>query len=223
MSELLIDPLLRLQDQTGDRRIDEIFIRLARFLRDVGSSYYTNEVLDDHFLQPKVCDRQNDENRRRLVPLYGAGLDANGHRLREAQDADARHCADATALTAAALRALRRSGGFDQHPVGPFASEGASFVQMHQEFAACAQRTFIEMTRQNRDPGRFVLDDVAAALADPLKYVRDHKLGWPSHNVSPQRMLSWWFNTSLEQFSLLREAGVKIDRLNPGKLGPPCQ
>jgi hypothetical protein len=223
MSELLVDPLLRLEEQTGDRRVGDIFIRLTRFLRDVGSSYYTDEVKDDRFLKPSVCDQPGDENRRRLVPLYGAGLDASGRRRREAEDSDVRHCADATALTAAAIRALHRTADWSRHPVGPFASEGESFVQLHHELAACAQRTFVEMTRKNRDPANFANDDLSPALADPTKFVRDRKLGWPSHNVSPQRMVSWWFNTALEQFALLRDAGVRIERLQPGRVGPPCR
>jgi hypothetical protein len=41
MSELLVDALLQYQEQTGDARVDEIFVRLGRFLRDVGTSYFT--------------------------------------------------------------------------------------------------------------------------------------------------------------------------------------
>lgn len=225
MSELLVDPLLRYQEQTGDRRVDEVFIRLARFLRDVGSSYFHKDVLKDHFLSPQVCDDPKDtEDRRRLVPLYGAGIDAQGQWRSYPEYADSQHCPDATALTAAALRALRREGRYDQGPIGPFPSEGASILQLHHELSACAEWTFSEQTRLNRDPATWtskLLQEHQAELVDPVKFIRDQKIGYPSHNVTPVRRLSWWFNTSMEQFGLLTEAGIEIPRLQPGRIQPP--
>ena len=44
--------------------------------------------------------------------------------------------------SAAALRSLKRTGQYNMRPVGPFASEGASFLQLHHELLSCAQRTF---------------------------------------------------------------------------------
>ena len=154
MVELLLDPLLRYQEQTGDKRVDEILIRLTRFLRDTGSAYFHNDPLDDTFLKPSVCDTSADDtDRRMLVPLYGASLDARGKRARNAEYSDFDHCADASSLVAAGLRALRRRGLFDKGgPIGPFASEGESFVQLHQELAACAKRVFDQDYRAKRAP-----------------------------------------------------------------------
>src|SRR5262249_43456812 len=125
MSELSLDVLLQYREQSEDARIDEIFIRLSRFLRDVGSAYFTRDLLDDRFLAPSVCDDATaGENERRLVPLYGSGLLANGKRKSFGEYDDMEHCTDATGLTAVALGALTRQGGYDKNPIGPFASEG---------------------------------------------------------------------------------------------------
>ena len=35
---------------------------------------------------------------------------------------------------------------------------------------------------------------------------------------TPQRKLSWWFNTSMLQFALLNQAGIAIPKLAPGKV-----
>jgi hypothetical protein len=57
-------------------------------------------------------------------------------------------------------------------------------------------------------------------LRDPAKFILENEIGFPLHNTSPQRKLSWWFNVSLAQFALLREAGVSITELRPGIIQP---
>jgi hypothetical protein len=221
MSELLVDPLLQYQEQTGDARVDEIFVRLGRYLRDVGTSYFTTDPHDDTFMAPSVCDDPAaGENQRRLVPLYGAGLDASGTRVNSGDWADFEHCSDATALTAAALRALVRQGGFDQNPVGPFASEGESLLALHRELASCAERTFKEQTRLKRDPSSWTSAELAAGASDPTAFIEANKIGFPIHVQMPQRKLSWWFNTSMLDFRLLADAKVSIGALDTGKLQP---
>jgi hypothetical protein len=225
MSELLVDPLLRYQEQTGDTRVDEVFVRLTRFVRDVGSSYFRGDPLDDTFLAPEVCDDPNaGENRRVLVPLYGAGLRADGRRKNSGEWSDFLHCADATAITAAGIRALRRSGGFDQNAVGPFRTEGESFVRLHHELSSCAERVFIEQSRPRRDPRVWTARDLEPGAGDPVAFIVKQKIGYPSRTTSPQRRLSWWFNSSLEQFGLLEDAGISIPKLQAGAVrGPACR
>lgn len=225
MSELLVDPLLRYQELTGDRRVDEIFIRLTRFLRDVGSVYFTSDPHNDSFLSPSVCDDPSDkENRRMLVPLYGAGIDADGVRRTFGEWNDFLHCPDATALTAAGLRALRRSGGWNKHPIGPFANEGQSFLQLHEEFSYCAKRVLQQQTRLAREPAKWTPEMLQPGLAAPATFIRKNKIGYPSHSLAPTRRLSWWFNTSLEQYALLSDAHVALPKLHPGRIrGPGCR
>jgi hypothetical protein len=55
----------------------------------------------------------------------------------------------------------------------------------------------------------------------PAAFIRANKIGYPSHAVSPQRKLGWWFNTSLLQFGLLRQANISIPQLTPGLIQPP--
>jgi hypothetical protein len=224
MVELLLDPLLRYQEQTGDERVDEILIRLTRFLRDTGSTYFRNDPLDDTFLKPAVCDTSAaDHDRRMLVPLYGAALDARGKRARSAEYSDYDHCVDASSLVAAGLRALRRRGLFDKGgPIGPFATEGESFVQLHQELAACAKRVFEMDYRPQRAPATWKPDALAAGRANPAKFIGDAKIGFPMYDVSPLRKLSWWLNSSLESWGLLSEAGVTVDQLKPGRVCGPA-
>jgi hypothetical protein len=224
MTELLVDPLLRWQEQTGDARVDEIFVRLARQLRDVGTTYFRGDQLGDTFLAPSFCDDPNDGNdRRMLVPTYGSGIDASGKRRLSGESEDYQHCADATALTAAAIRALKRQHQYDAHPIGPFKSEGESFLQLHHELAYCARTAFEHQTRAGRDPSKWSAADLADGLKDPAGFVNKMKIGFTTHANSPQRRLSWWFNTSMEQFALLAEAGVEVQKLGNGRVkGPPC-
>lgn len=222
MSELIIDPLLGYEAQTKDARVGEIFIRLARFLRDTGSAYfYQQDVRDDYFLEPSACYKKGEGNRaRRLVPLYGSGLRANGRRDNFGEYADIEHCADATALTAAAIRALKKAGGFDEGgPIGPFATEGESFLALHHELSACAQITFKDWTRPRRSPLVWTSKELEAGLSNPGEFIRQNKIGWPIHQASPQRKLSWWFNKSMLQFGLLQDAGIEIRQLEPGQVG----
>ena len=221
MSELTVAPLLAYQEQTGDPRVDEIFIRLTRFLRDVGTSYFKGDPVDDRFLKPSVRYNPDDgADRRVLIPLYGAGLGSDGKRKNSGESDDNQHCLDASALSAAGLRALKRQGGFDKNPIGPFRSEGESFLGLHQELAFCAQLTFEDQTRPKRDPSRARPGDLASGLSNPAGFIKDNKFGFPSHADSPERRLSWWLNTSLLQFQLLAEAGVAIPGLQPGRVQP---
>lgn len=227
MAELVIDPLLVYEEQTGDERVGEIFIRLARFLRDTGSAYfYDQDVHDDYFLKPSACYRPGQENRaRRLVPLYGSGRRANQTRVSFGEYDDIEHCADATALTAAAIRALVKQGRFDEGgPIGPFASEGESFVAMHHELSACAQITFGNWTRLRRDPGVWSSKELEAGLSNPQDFIVSNKIGWPRYPTSPQRKLSWWFNTSMLQYGLLEDAGISFATIVPGQVqGDGCR
>jgi hypothetical protein len=228
MSELVVDSLLAYQDQTNDPRVDEIFVRLARFLRDVGSSYLARDLQDDSFLAPAVCFDPaliSTPWERLLIPLYGSGLYADGTRLNAGEYSDYEHCPDATALTAAAVRALVRQGKFDQGgPIGPFASEGASLLQLHHEFAFCAQTTFkVRNLTQYHDPSVWTSSKLAAGASDPAAFIAKWGIGFPSYVTSPQRKLSWWFNSSMLQFGLLKDAGIKIPALRPGAVQPKGQ
>jgi hypothetical protein len=221
MSELLIDPLLQYQGQTGDNRVDEVFVRLVRYLRDTGSQYMRGDVENDSFLAPKSCyDPSFGVDTRRLVPLYGSGIDVAGNRVNKGEYDDFQHCTDATALTAAGIRALVRQGKFASTPVGPFASEGDSFLALHHEFAACARQTFESDSRPRRDPGVWSSTDLAGGAADPAGFIARNLIGYPRYPSSPQRMLSWWFNTSMLQFGLLADAGMKVTALQPGRVQP---
>lgn len=222
MSELLIDVLLRYQEQTGDRRADEIFVRLARFLRDVGTAYFDSNPHDDRFLKPSVCyDPSKGVDTRRLVPLYGSALRRDGTRYNGGDFSDFEHCTDATALTAAALRALKRQGGYDRGgPIGPFESEGASLLQLHHEFSACAQMDFVTWDRTGRDPHAWTSTELAPGSKSPAQFIKANLIGYPSHPASPQRKLSWWFNQAMLQFGLLSEAQIAVPALTPGKIQP---
>jgi hypothetical protein len=221
MSELMVDVLLRYQAQTGDVRVDEMFLRLGRFLRDVGTSYFTNDVVDDTFLAPTVCDNPNaGDNRRRLVPLYGAALDASMKRRNFGDYDDMMHCADASALSSAAIRALKRQGTYDANPMGPFASEGAAMLALHHELASCAQRTFAQQTRPGRDPATWTSAALAPGAGDPAAFISSNRIGYPVHNQAPQRRISWWFNMSMLDYGLLDEAGVAVPMLVTGAVQP---
>ena len=224
MSELTIDPLLQYQAQTADPRVDEIFVRLVRFLRDVGSQYMTGDVLDDRFLVPEACYDAKASDVRRLVPIYGSGLTEDGTRKNFGASDDNEHCTDATALTAAGIRALVRQGKFAAAPaspsLAPFKTEGASFLAMHNEFAACASTTFADDSRLHRDPAAWTSAALAAGVADPATFIANNLIGYPKFPTSPQRKLSWWFNMSMLQFGMLADAGVKLQALNPGQVQP---
>jgi hypothetical protein len=221
MSELLVAPVVAYQNQTGDARVDEILVRLTRFLRDVGTSYFKGDPIDDTFLKPKTRYSPDDgDDRRILIPLYGSGLRANGKRDNSGESDDNQHCADATALSAAGIRALKRQGGFDRNPIGAFKSEGLSFVGLHEELALCAELTFKDQTRPKRDPAVAAAGDLSGGVSHPESYIHENKIGFTSHANSPQRRLSWWFNTSLLEQGLLLDAGVSIPTLQTPAIQP---
>ncbi len=221
MVDLLIDPLLRYQELTGDARTDEIFVRLVRAQRDVGSVYFRGNPRTDSFLRPSLCYEPKDENPRTLSPLEGFGLRPDGARYILSEWEDFEHCADATALTAAGIRALVRQGRFGGPGVGPFGSEGESFVALHHEYAHCALRVFEDYVRPRRDPRRWKSDDLAQGYEGGNEdaqavFIDKKKIGYPVSAIAPARKLSWWFNASMLQLRLLRDSGVSFARLQPG-------
>jgi hypothetical protein len=218
MSAMLVDPLHEYQRLTGDGRVDEIFVRLGRFLRDVGTSYSTN----DRFLAPSACDVPSaGKERRRLVPLYGAGVDAAGVRRTYSDGYDYEHCADASLLAAAAMVSLKKLGQFDTTPVGPFGSEGQSLTALHQELLACAARTFADQTLSDRDPKSWTSAELSAGAANPAAFIDQNEIGFPLRVQMPRRKLSWWFNTSILQLGMLSQAAIGIANVQSGFVQPP--
>jgi hypothetical protein len=122
-------------------------------------------------------------------------------------------------VTAAALRALRRSGGWDRPAPAPFASEGASILALHHELAYCAFNAFRYYVRERRDPRTWSSTELAEGYGRP-GWVEDKKIGWPSFDVSPMRKYGWWFNGSLETWAILRDAGLDFTSLRPGAVQP---
>jgi hypothetical protein len=225
MVDLLIDPLLRYQELTGDARVDEIFVRLVRAQRDVGSNYFRGNPRKDSFLQPSICYEEKVENPRILSPLEGFGLRADGERYILSEWEDFEHCADATALTAAGIRALVRQKRFDGPGVGPFRTEGESFAALHHEYAHCALQTFEEYVRPRRDPRGWKSEDLAQGYeggneAAQAAFIDQKKIGYPVAAIAPARKLSWWFNASMLQLRLLRDSGVGFATLQPGSVQP---
>lgn len=230
MNELMLDVLLKHQEQTHDPRVDDIFIRLARFLRDTGTaSFASGNQVHDSFLAPQVCYNPNLQwdQRRRVVPLYSAGVYGDGTRSFGGEWDDFQHCPDATALTAAAIRGLKRRGTFDVPGPAPFMTEGESFVALHQELAYCAEFALQYSSR----PGRNPVNVTSATLAqgykagDPtaqLAWIESMKIGYPEYQSSPRRKLSWWFNMSLLQFGLMDEVDVRFEGAapQPGQIQP---
>jgi hypothetical protein len=224
MPVLMVDALLVYQQETNDPRVDEIFVRLTRFFRDTGSAYWSNDFgnSDDSFLFPsREWNPDDQENPRVLLPLYGSGIDVDGTRRNFGDYDDIQHCLDVTAITAAGIRALTRMGTFDVNPVGPFASEGESFVALHQEFAWCARWTLEGQTRPFHDPAWWTPEYLEQGLADPDTFIYDdYGIGDVLHNIWPKRKIGWWFNAALEQFALLRDAGVTMPELTAGSIAP---
>jgi hypothetical protein len=210
---------------TNDARIDEIFVSLTRFLRDVGTTYERKmDTQNDTFWKPAECKKiaANDEVRL-LVPGYGAGLGPDGKRFITTEgDGGREHCADATALTAAGIRALKRRGGWDtKGSFGPFASEGDSFLALHEELVACATETFKDWSRTKRDPRNWKSAELESGAANPEKFIAQNKIGWPSYPSNPMRKLSWWFNGSMLQWSLLEDVSVRVPDLSlAGRIEP---
>ena len=98
--------------------------------------------------------------------------------------------------------------------MGPFASEGESFLALHHEFAACARQTFQSDSRPRRDPAVWTSAELAGGASDPSAFIAQNLIGYPRYPSSPQRMLSWWFNTSMLQFGMLADAGVKPSEID---------
>jgi hypothetical protein len=221
MIALLAEPLLRYEELTGDRRADEVFVRLARFLRDRGTNYFRGDPLKDSFLAPAMCfDRSKPEGQVRFLSvLYGAGLRPDGTRYIASDWADFDHCPDVTLITAAALRALKRSGGWDRPAPAPFADEGTSILALHHELAYCAFNAFRYYIREHRDPKTWSSRELAEGHGKP-GWVEKNKIGWPTFDVSPLRKYGWWFNGSLEGWAILREAGLDFSTLRPGAVQP---
>jgi hypothetical protein len=230
MTELLVDSLLQWREQSGDNRVDEIFIRLSRFMRDVGTAYFYGNPFYGTFLAPTQCfDPQNTEDPRMITPAYGAGKYMDGQIGNFSDWDDFEHCADTTALTASAALALKRQGTYDQGgPLGPFATEGEAAAALHEEFAFCARLIFTQESRPLRDPRVWKSSDLEpgyqdgdiakqqAWLVDPAK----RRIGYPKNQISPQRKLSWWFNMSLLQFGLLESAGIQVPSITAGHVNP---
>jgi len=221
---MMVDALLVYQRETNDPRVDEIFVRLTRFYRDTGAAYWSNDYgnSDDSFLYPsREWNPDDPENPRVLLPLYGSGIDVDGTRRNFGDYDDIQHCLDVNAITAAGIRALTRMGTFDENPIGPFASEGESFVAMHQEFAWCARWLLQGQTRPFHDPSWWTPEYLQEGLADPDAFIYDnYGIGDVLHNIWPKRKIGWWFNASLLQFSLLQDAGVSIPELKAGFIEP---
>ena len=221
MSALLVDPLLRYQELTGDARVDEFFVRLCRFLRDTGTTYFYGNPLNDSFMSPRIFFKPAPPHQdvRILIPMYGAGLWPDGRRYAQIEWDDFNHCSDVTAVTAAGIRALRRQAAFDKPFAGPFRTEGESFLALHHELSFCAETTFVYFSRTGRDPRHLTSSTLAAAAAQP-DWLLKNNIGFPSYPSGPPRKLSWWFNSSLLQYGLLREAGVPMTELRPGAVQP---
>ncbi|MBK7658571.1 MAG: hypothetical protein IPJ28_05210 [Betaproteobacteria bacterium] len=217
MSELIVDPMRAYQDITGDNRVDEVFIRLGRFMRDVGTSYFTDDVVvASKFPDPTAGVCYTGGSSRRLIPSYGAGINQSGVRENFALFDDNEHCADATALMSSAIRSLHRTGQFNNpYNVAGMQTEGRAFVAMFHEFSSCAKTTFQGWTRTGRDPRLASSSFLAGGYAnnDPTaqaNFMRTNKIGFPSYPTDPQRKLSWWFNTSLLSYRMMDQVGIDV-------------
>jgi len=237
MIELLLDPLLAYQAQTNDPRVDEILVRLGRFLRDTGTCYLDRGVKDDSFLAPStVYDPALPASlRRKVIPMYGSGRRMDGTRWNNAEYSDYEHVPDTTALTAAAWRGLARQGSVGG-PIGPFATEQACADALHQEYSASAVQSLVVrdawIYHDPRQPsGTFHTSNrIAASVTGGPEtyaaYIAKYGVGYPRWAISPQRKLSWWFNSSILQFGLLKDAGLAVPSagagfVQPGEQPPP--
>jgi hypothetical protein len=232
MIELVLDPLLAFQAMTNDPRVDDIFIRLGRFLRDTGTCYFgqTTVLGTDTFLAPSVAydPALPASRRRRVIPMYGSGRKMDGTRWNNVEYSDYEHVPDATGMTAAAWRGLVRQQIVGD-PLGPFASEQACAEALHQEYSASAVQSLIVRDGTiYRDPtlppNTFHAQGRLALIAnDPAAYaawVSKFGLGYPRWGISPERKLSWWFNSSILQYGLLKDAGLAVPTLICGWVQP---
>jgi hypothetical protein len=156
-----------------------------------------------------------------LVPFYGVGIGADGVRYPWSEYEDYEHCADASALSAAGIRALHRQGLMNGPGVGPFATEGDSFLAVHQELLMCAKKTFVNLKRARRAPSFWTSADLAEGASDPASFIRQQKIGYPVYHMTPQRKFSWWFNMSVLQLGMLSDTNVNLEKLSWGFIEPP--
>lgn len=224
MSELLLDPLLRFEEVSGDASVDEVFVRLARSMRDAGTLYFhNNPIAGTSFLSPPNPMPPSSEDPTVLTPLYGYGVAGAGKRVPSGEWDDFEHCPDASAITALALKTLRKTGRGQAPPtpasssltvdLSKFASEEASIMALHRELVTCAASTLSHARRPGRDPrtaSSSVLSGIYGAgdAAAQQKAAESQKVGWPVYETSPARKLSWWFNTSIAQAAWLSDAKV---------------
>ncbi|HRK01073.1 MAG TPA: right-handed parallel beta-helix repeat-containing protein, partial [Oligoflexia bacterium] len=235
MIELVLDPLLLFQNITGDSRVDEIFVRYGRFMREVGAIYTVHDQ-DDGYERPQLnttltnagttCyDPAQGFLARKYMPAYGAGLSygSGGALVRTvfSEGYDYEHCTDATALMSAAIRALVRRGEFNNpYNVGPFQTEGQTFVAMLHEFANCADLTFQNATRLRRNPNNSHWSvnngaNLAPAVGNP-GWFNTNRIGYQQYSSNPQRKFSWWFNSSMNDFKLIGDTGINLDTVRAG-------
>lgn len=240
MSELLIDSFLRYQEITGDvNRVDTIFIRLGRYLRDVGSMYYfgwfNGKYIDwipgASFLDPKgVCYDPNlpHDRIRRLVAPYGSGTDYQGVRHTFPEWDDWNHSPDSSAIMAVAIRSLIRQGGWNTPWVhGPFRTEGEAFTVIFHEFMyGTITLTFDQFYRTHRIPSDWTSAQLSAGYfggdhGQQTTFIDSNKIGYQAYATDPQRKLSWWFNTSMLNFSVLEQTGLDLSMIRAGFVQPP--
>ncbi|MBK7661803.1 MAG: hypothetical protein IPJ28_23000 [Betaproteobacteria bacterium] len=217
MSELIVDPMRAYQEVTGDARVDEVFIRLGRFMRDIGTTYVSGGTFQtaSRFIDPQAACYTTPTSRK-LVPSYGAGLNQGGVRQNFGDTSDEEHCADASVLMSSAIRALHRSGQFNNaYNVAGLQTEGRSFVALFHELSSCARSTFQNWTRTGRDPRTKTSAELAPGYGnnDPAaqrNFMTANKIGYPSYPTDPQRKLSWWFNTSILSPRMMDQVGIDV-------------
>lgn len=225
MNELLVDALLRYRETSSDSaRVDEIFIRLTRFLRDVGSTYRDGDPLGDSFLDPSMA--WTPGGTRLLIPAYGAGINEAGERVLNAERSDMQHCPDTLAITSMGMAGLARIGD-EQSPVGPFSSEQASFAALHQEFAHCAREVLAYASnRTAHDPRTWSSAAIGSHYSEDLavqaEYLANQRVGHPLNFIAAgeRRKYSWWFNMSMFQYKALADAGLDFSTVSAGQVQP---
>lgn len=221
MTAMLLDPLVQYRERTGDARVDELLLAFGRFLRDTGTSYAVEELtLCDSFMEPAICYEPpaDGEDPRILVPVYASGIDADGQRRLSPIEGEFSHCADAAALSAAALEVLHREPELDAGPLGPFASEAQSFEALTHELAACAAWNLQHYHREKRNPGYWSSEALAEGLDDPAAFIARWKIGYPDYVNEPLRQVAWWYGVGLEQAPLMAASGVDWTEIDPGQL-----
>jgi hypothetical protein len=149
MSALLIDPLWQYLSESDDRRVDEIFIRLSRWLREVGTTCHPA-----------------------LVPIYGGGRTPDGKLERVARDNDSDHCPDVSAITAAAIASLLK------HPELDGGKELLATRMLHTELLACARAALDDKRRPERDPQKWKSGAPDQIGQPPFSGALDRQFSW---------------------------------------------